>query len=167
MKQLLTALLCAVLGAGTASAVAQSVKVAFIDAPRLERESKRIQRLSEQLKKEFATREQELRELQKRVNAAQADLEKSKATAGSADALRREREFTALAQRFEQTGRTFNEDLERRKNEERSKFMRDVTVIVQKIAEAQKIDLVVQEVVYAARSADLTDQVMKALDAGN
>jgi Skp family chaperone for outer membrane proteins len=35
---------------------------------------------------------------------------------------------------------------------------------VQKIAEAQKFDLVLQQGVYASRAIDITDQVLKALD---
>ncbi|MNC88712.1 periplasmic chaperone [compost metagenome] len=56
------------------------------------------------------------------------------------------------------------EDLERRKSEERGKFLRDLTAIVSKIAKAKGLDLVVQEAVYANQALDVTDQVLKALD---
>jgi outer membrane protein len=69
-----------------------------------------------------------------------------------------------LAQQFEQARRDFVEDLERRKSEERGKFLRDLTAIVSKIAKANGLDLVVQEAVYANQALDVTDQVLKALD---
>jgi outer membrane protein len=56
------------------------------------------------------------------------------------------------------------EDLERRKGEERQKFLHDLGAIVEKIAKAQRFDLVVQEAVYANAALDITDQVIKALD---
>jgi outer membrane protein len=166
MKQLLTLIICAVMLAAT-SVVAQPVKIGYLDAQRLERDSKRIQRVAETLKKEFAAREQELRETQKKVGAAQVELDKLSPNTPAPEMQRKQREFTSLAQRFEQLGRTFNEDLERRKNEERAKFFRDVTQIVTKIAETQKFDIVLQEAVYASKGVDITDQVVKTLDAGS
>ena len=75
----------------------------------------------------------------------------------------KEREFQTQMQRLDQMGRAFVDDLERRKAEERRKYFVDVTAIVNKIAEAQKLDLVVQEAVFAGKSVDITEQVIKAL----
>ena len=38
-----------------------------------------------------------------------------------------------------------------------------VTAIVNKLAESQKLDLVLQEAVFAGKTVDLTEQVIKAL----
>jgi outer membrane protein len=75
----------------------------------------------------------------------------------------KEREFQTQAQRLEQQGRAFIDDVERRKAEERRKYFLEVTAIVNKLAEAQKLDLVLQEAVYAAKAVDITEQVIKAL----
>ena len=66
-------------------------------------------------------------------------------------------------QRLQQMGRALVDDIERRKAEERRKYFAEVTVIVNRIAEAQKLDLVLQEAVFAGRAVDLTDQVIKQL----
>lgn len=142
-----------------APAHAQSVQIGYIDGQRIENDTRRAFELSETLRKEFGAREQEMRAMEQKVKALQSQL------GGSSGRERelKEREFQAQAQRLEQAGRAFVDDLERRKAEERRKYYVEVTAIVNKIAEARKLDLVLQEAVYAARSVDLTDEVVKAL----
>ncbi len=163
MNRLATILLCA-LALLASPAAAQQIKIGFINGVRIERESKRVQQGTEALKKEFAAREKALQELRIQVLTMQSELEKLKPDTQPAEFTRKRREFSALAQRLEQGGRAFNEDLERRKAEERQKFVRDVSAVVRKIAEARKLDLVVQEAVYATSAIDITNQVLKGLD---
>lgn len=145
-------------------AVAQPIKMGFINILRIERESKRPKRDAETLKQEFAGREQALRELHAKVTAMQKELESVKPGMPPEQADRQKREFAILAQQFEQVRRDFLEDIERRKAEERQKFLRDLSAVVRKIAEARGLDLVVQEAVYASGGIDITDEVLKALD---
>lgn len=138
---------------------AQSAQIGYIDGQRVENDTRRAYELSESLRKEFGAREQEVRAMEQKVKALQGQLG---GTSGR-DRELKEREFQAQAQRLEQMGRAFVDDLERRKAEERRKYFVEVTAIVNKIAEARKLDLVLQEAVYAARSIDLTEEVVKAL----
>lgn len=143
---------------------AQSLRIGYIDGVRIERDSKRAQAVSEALKREFSAREQELNDLQGKLAALQAQLDKMGANGSAAEIQKRQREFQSLSQRFDRTRRNFEEDLDRRKTEERQKFLRDVTAVVQRIAEAQKLDLVVQDAVWASKALDITDAVIKALE---
>ena len=145
-------------------AAAQPIKMGFINVLRIERESKRPQRDAEKLKQEFAARESAVRDLHAKVTATQQQLENLRPDAPAEEINSKRREFALLAQQFEQIRRGFVEDLERRKGEERQKFLRDLAAIVSKIAKAQAFDLVVQEAVYASHALDITDQVLKALD---
>jgi outer membrane protein len=143
---------------------AQPVKIGFIDASRIEHESKRPKQDAEKLKQEFAAREATVRDLHAKVTAMQKELENIKPDAPAEEINGKRRDLAILAQQFEQVRRDFVEDLERRKSEERRKFLRDLTAIASKIAKAQGLDLVVQEAVYANQALDITDQVLKALD---
>lgn len=145
-------------------AAAQTYKIGHIDSLRLEREASRPKRDVENLKREFASREQAVQKMHDRVLAMQSELEKL--TPGAPDFERRQRAFSELVHQFEQTRRSFVEDLDRRRNEERQKFYNDVTAVVEKIAKAQKFDLILEQSVYASRAVDITDQVLKALNAG-
>ena len=149
---------CATLVA--APVLAQSVQIAYIDGRRLENDTRRAFEISELLRKEFGAREAEVRGLEAKVKGLQAQL--PAAPVGRERELK-ERELQAQAQRLEQAGRAFVDDVERRKAEERRKYFVDVTAIVNKIAESQKLDLVVQEAVFAGKAVDITEQVIKAL----
>ncbi len=159
MKQFLLMILLA-FAAMSAPVFAQPVKVGFVDGIRLESDTRRAFDIAEMLRKEFATRESEVRTQENRVKSLQTQA------AGITDPREREskeREFQVLAQRFEQTARAFVDDVERRKAEERRKYFQEVTAIVTKIATAGSYDLVVQEAVYSSKAVDITEQVIKAL----
>lgn len=157
MKQLILAV--AVLISMTSLAMAQGAQIGYVDGVRLENDTRRAYDISEALRKEFSSREQEVRGMETKVKALQGQLS---GTQGR-DRELKEREFQQQAQRLEQMGRAFIDDVERRKNEERRKYFAEVTTIVNKIAESRKLDLVVQEAVFASKAIDLTEQVVKAL----
>ncbi len=138
---------------------AQSIQIGYINGARIENDTRRAHDISEGLRKEFSARELDVRAMEKRVKGLQGQLS---GLTGRERELK-EREFQTQAQRLEQLGRAFVDDVERRKSEERRKYFVEVTAIVHKIAEARKLDLVLQEAVYAGRSIDLTEQVVKAL----
>lgn len=140
-------------------ALAQSVQIGYIDGARIENDTRRAYDISESLRKEFSARESEVRGMESKVKALQAQLT---GLSGRERELK-EREFQTQAQRLEQIGRAFIDDVERRKAEERRKYFVEVTAIVNKLAESRKLDLVVQEAVFAGKSVDLTGEVVKAL----
>ncbi len=159
MKQLFFGLVCFLM-LGMQPALAQSVQIGYIDGKRLENDTRRAFEISELLRKEFSAREAEVRGMEAKVKGLQAQL--PSVTAGRERELK-EREFQTQAQRLEQVGRAFVDDVERRKAEERRKYFIEVTAIVNKIAETQKLDLVVQEAVFAGKAVDITEQVIKSL----
>ncbi len=159
MRQLFFGLVCFLM-LGMQPALAQSVQIGYIDGKRLENDTRRAFEISELLRKEFSAREAEVRGMEAKVKGLQAQL--PSVTAGRERELK-EREFQTQAQRLEQVGRAFVDDVERRKAEERRKYFIEVTAIVNKIAETQKLDLVVQEAVFAGKAVDITEQVIKSL----
>lgn len=147
-----------------AAAAQGGVRIGYINGPRLEFDTKRAYDGAVMLRKEFSAREQEVQGLEAKVKALQSQL------AGIKDPREREqkeREFQAQAQRLEQLARAFVDDLERRKAEERRKYYQEVTQIVTQLATAQKIDLVVQDAVFASKALDLTEHVIKAMGGPN
>ena len=143
---------------------AQQMKIGYVNGQRLQQDSKRAQLAAEKLRQEFAARERELSGMRDNVVRMQGELSKLGPNTPVQEAERKQREYAALAQRFEQTRRAFEEDVARRKAEEREKFITSVRAVVEKIAKAQKLDIVLYQAVYASSSIDITNQVMKALD---
>jgi outer membrane protein len=146
--------------AAAPAADSSSLQIAYVDGQRIEGDTRRAWEISELLRRELGTREQEVHEMEARVKSMQAQL--SSYTQPRERDLK-EREFQQQAQRLKQMGRAFVDDLERRKAEERRKYFTEVTAVVQKIAEARKYDLVVQEAIFAGKAIDITDDVVKAL----
>jgi outer membrane protein len=164
MKSIATLLMCALVLVANAVA-AQPVKIGFIDAPRIERESKELQLSSEKLKREFAPRALELEAMKSKVDTLRAQLDKPEPGASVAQLEKKQREFTLSVQRLEQARRALTEDLQLRKNEELKKFYARVNATVEKIAKAKNLDLVLQGVTYVSKDLDITGEVIKALNA--
>ena len=142
---------------------AQQVKIGYVNVVRIESESAIAKQAAETLKREFASREQQLLEMQKQGNALQSDLEKNSATMPPAERQVKEKRFAAMAQQYQQMQRGLLEDVEARKRESFVGFQAEVTAIIKSIAEAGKFDLILQQAVYNNAQFDITDQVMKEI----
>lgn len=79
------------------------------------------------------------------------------------DRTRRQREISDMDQDFNRKQRIFSEDLGQRKQEEINILAERAQKVVRQIAEAEKIDLVVQDAVFFNPRIDITDKVLKAL----
>jgi outer membrane protein len=146
-----------------AHVAAQGLKIGYVDGLRIEKESALPAREIEQMKKDFAPREQRLQELQKQGLEMQAELEKEGLTMAPADKQAKEKRLAALSQQFEQLQRSVAEDLELRKGEARARFMTEATAIIKSIAEAGKYDLIVHQAIYGSPQIDITEQVLKEM----
>ena len=80
------------------------------------------------------------------------------------DRLKRQRELADLSQDFQRKQRAFREDLMQRRNEELAKVVDRVNKEIDRIAKAEKYDLIVQDAAYINPRVDITDQVLKALN---
>ena len=147
---------------GTA-AVAADLKVGFIDAERINRESAPAERATKKLEKEFAPREQELRKIEQQIKILQGQLEKDGLTMSESDRRNKEQELGRQTREFQRLQREFREDLNLRRNEELAALFERANKAIKQIAEAEKYDLIIQEAVYRNTRIDITEKVLKAL----
>ena len=61
--------------------------------------------------------------------------------------------------------REFQEDLNARKQEELQQILDRANTVVKQVAEAGKYDVILQEAVYINPALDITDEVIRALNA--
>ena len=146
-----------------AVASAADLKVGFIDAERINRESLPAERATKKLEKEFAPREQDLRKLEQQIKALQGQLEKDGLTMSESDRRNKEQELGRQSREFQRLQREFREDLNLRRNEELSALFERANKVIKQIAEAEKYDLIIQEAVYRSSRIDITDKVLQAL----
>ena len=101
---------------------------------------------------------------QARLKTMSEKLEKDMPVLTESDRLKRQRELADLSQDFQRKQRAFREDLMQRRNEELAKVVDRVNKEIDRIAKAEKYDLIVQDAAYINPRVDITDQVLKALN---
>jgi outer membrane protein len=154
------------LSLGIAAVEAADIKIGFVDAERINRESAPAERASKQLEKEFAPRAQELQRREAQMKALQSQLEKDAMTMSESDRRSKEQELARMNLDFQRMQREYREDLNLRRNQELSALFERANRVIKQIAEAEKFDLILQEAVYRNQRIDITDKVLKALAEG-
>ena len=152
------ALLCASTLAGAAE-----IKIGFIDAERINRESAPAELASKRLEKEFAPRAQDLQRRESQIKTLQGQLEKDSMTMSESDRRSKEQELARLSLDFQRLQREYREDLNLRRNQELQTLFERANRVIKQIAEAEKFDLILQEAVYRSPRIDITERVLKAL----
>ncbi len=119
------------------------------------------------LEQEFSKRDRELQDMAQKIKGMADKLDKDTAVLADADRQRRQREVADLDREFQRKQREFREDLNQRRNEELAQVLERANRVIRQLAEQRKYDLIVQEAVYVNPRIDITDDVMKALNAGS
>jgi len=96
----------------------------------------------------------------------QETLEKNSVTMSETERRNKERELNDLSRDFQRKQREFREDLNLRQNEENAAIIEKANKAIKQIAETEKYDLIVQDVVWVSPKLDITDKIIKALSDG-
>ena len=160
---ILTAAL-AILLAAPAAAFAQS-KIGVVQIERIVRDSAPALRAQKKLEAEFSRRENDLKKVADQLKRMQDELEKDGVTMPEAQRRTKERDFNEMSRDFQRKQREYQEDVNVRRNEELSQVIDQANRIIRQIAEQDKFDVILQEAAYANPRIDITDKVIKALDA--
>lgn len=150
----------------SAGALAQDLKVGYVNSERILRDSNPARAATQKLEQEFAKRDRELQELGGRLKAQAERFEKDAPVLAEADRNRRQRELAELDRDLQRRQREFREDLNQRRNEELQGLLERAQRIVRQIAEQEKFDLIVQDAVFFSARVDITDKVLRALNNG-
>jgi len=161
--------LAAVLGCGVllAPAHAQEFKMGFVNTDRIFREASSAKAAQGKLEQEFSRREKELVDAGNTLKAASDKFEREAPTLSESQRSTRQRQLMDQDREFQRKRREFQEDLNARKNEELQQVVERANRVVKQVAEAEKYDVILQEAVYVNPKHDITDRVLKALNASN
>ena len=165
-SHIVKSLLAAALIAGaSAAASAQELKIGYVNSDRVLREAAPAKAAQAKLEAEFSKREKELNDMGARLKAASDKLDKDAPTLGEAERTRRQRELVDQDRDLQRRRREFQEDLSQRKNEELATVVERTNRVIKQIFETEKYDLILQEAVFWSPRVDITDKVIKALNA--
>ena len=149
-----------------AGEAAAELKVGYVNTQRIFRDAPAAQKAGKKLEGEFAKRDQELQKMAKQLQGLQENLEKNSVTMAETERRAKEKEFGELSREFQRRQREFREDLNLRQNEENAAVIEKANKAIKQIAETDKFDLILQDVVWVNPRLDITDRVIKALAEG-
>ena len=154
------------LGALSANvASAQEFKIGFVNTDRIFREASTAKNAQAKLEQEFAKREKDLVDLGNTIKAASDKFEREAPTLSETQRNTRQKQLMDQDREFQRKRREFQEDLNTRKNEEQQVVIERANRAVKQVAEAEKYDVIFQEAVYINPKHDITDKVIKSLNA--
>src|SRR5215212_5113089 len=159
----MAATLLLALAAGGAQA--QELKIGYVNSDRVLREAVPAKAAQAKLEAEFSKREKDLTEIGNKLKAAGDKLDKDGPTLAESERNRRQRDLIEQDREFQRKRREFQEDLSQRKNEELAAVVERANKVIKQIFESEKYDLVLQEAVFAGSRVDITEKVIKALNA--
>lgn len=159
--------ICVLLPMAGAAASAQEFKVGIVNLDRIFREASTAKAAQVKLEQEFSKREKEIAELGSQIKSQSEKLEREAPTLSESQRNTRQRQLVEQDREFQRKRREFQEDLNSRKNEELQSVIERANRVVKALAEAEKYDLIIQEAVYVNPKHDITDKVIKSLNAGN
>jgi outer membrane protein len=141
-----------------------SIKIGFVNTEKLFRDSQLAVNAQKKLEKEFYAREQNIQKLVKQARDLQSFLEKEGLTLSESERTKRQKDLANVSRDLQHDQRTFREDLNQRKNEEFAAVQERARKAITDIAEKEKFDVILENVVFASPRVDITDRVLKSLD---
>ncbi|TAL90713.1 MAG: OmpH family outer membrane protein [Candidimonas sp.] len=153
-------------GAATMVAVpvlAQGTKIGFVSTEKILRDSKPAKAAQAKIEAEFKGRDAQLQTLANNLRAQAQKLDKDSPVLSESERVKRQRQLADLDSTLQRKRREFQEDFNRRRNEEFSTIVEKADAAIKKIAQTQGYDLIIQDAVTVSPKVDITDQVLKAL----
>jgi outer membrane protein len=149
----------------TSFAQAEEFRIGFVNTDRIFREANAAKAAQAKLETEFAKREKELVEIGNTLKTASEKFERESPTLAESQRNTRQKQLVEQDRDFQRKRREFQEDLNARKNEELQAVLERANRLVKQVAEQEKYDVVLQEAVYINPKHDITEKVIKALNA--
>lgn len=145
-------------------AVAQDLKIGYVNSERVLREAQPAKAAQAKLETEFGKREKELADQAQRLKAAADKLDKEAPTLSESERNRRQRELVEQDRDLQRKRREFQEDLNQRRNEELAAVVERANRAIKQIFDQEKYDVILQEVIFAGPRVDITEKVIRALN---
>ena len=148
------------------ASASEAMKIGYVNTQRIFRDAPTAVKAAKRIEAEFSKRDQDLKAMAKQIQGLQVSLEKNAVTMSETDRRNKERDLNELSRDFQRKQREFREDLNLRQNEENAAIIEKANKAIKQIAETEKYDLIVQDVVWVSPKLDITDKIIKSLSDG-
>jgi len=143
----------------------ESFRIGFVNPDRVLREAQPAKAAQAKLEAEFLKRERDLASQGEALKAASEKFEREAPTLAESQRTARQRSLVDQDREFQRKRREFQEDLNARKNEELQQVYDRANRVVKQVAESEKYDAILQEAIYINPKHDITEKVIRALNA--
>jgi len=151
--------------AGMPAHAQETFRIGFVNPDRVLREALPAKAAQAKLEAEFLKRDKDLTAQGEALKAASEKFEREAPTLTEQQRIARQRALVEQDRDFQRRRREFQEDLNARKNEELQQVYERANRVVKQVAEAEKYDAILQEAIYINPKHDITEKVIKALNA--
>jgi len=146
------------------SAVSAELKLGYVNAARLLEQAPQAGEATQQLKKEFAPREESIIASQVEVENLEKEMRRNADVMTEVRRRKLEREIVSNKRDLRRVQDEFREDLNFRRNEELAKLQQLVKEVIEVVGEDDGYDLILFEgIAFANQRIDLTDKILERL----
>jgi outer membrane protein len=167
MTSIFKPLLAACFALATLAAHGQELKIGYVNLDRVLRESSPMKSAQSKLENDFGKREKDLVDSEQRHEANKRKFEREAMGMADAERGKRQRELFEQGQELQRKRTEYMDELNQRKNEVMASILERANKVLAQICEQDKYDFVLQEVLFASNRVDITDKVIKAMNAGS
>jgi outer membrane protein len=148
-----------------APAAADEYRIGVLHVERILQQSTSAKAAHDRIEQEFKARDADIARKEQEVRDASAQLEKARATLSVDERGTRERALETRTREVQRLRQQFAEDLRGRQFEELDKLKERLDRVLTRYAKERNFDLILQDALFVGRSVDITDDIIKALEA--
>lgn len=166
MKWIAGALL---IGLMVSPALAEDVKIGYVDLQRALNDSNAGKRARDEFKVQVDKAQASLKKQKDELDGLREQLEKKSLVMKDEERRNMEKELARKGRDFERAYKDSQADLQAKDNELTAGILRDLQKVIKEYGDKQNYTLILENssnaVLYGAKDADLTDQIIKIYDA--
>jgi outer membrane protein len=142
---------------------AQDIKIGYVDARRLIDEAPQGKDEIQLLENDYSEKNRELKARIDKFNVDEDELKKNAVVMSSEEVTARTEELRQTQRTLQRDQQIYNEDYTRSRNQGLARLEKLISEVIIQLAQQEKVDLVLQQVVYASPQIDMTDRVLEEL----
>jgi outer membrane protein len=153
------------LAAMQAASAQENIKIGVVNLDRIARESNAAKAGNAKIEAEFSKRSKDLQDAAARLKAAADKFDKDAPVLSDTDRQRRQRELADMDKDLQRRQREANEDFNQRRKEENDAITDRANKALRQLADQEKYDLVLTDAVIVSPRMDITDKLLKVMNA--
>jgi outer membrane protein len=146
-------------------AAADDYKIGVLNVERVLQQSPDAKAAHDRIEQAFKDRDADIARKEQDLRAAAAQLDNDRPTLSGEESANRQRAIDARTRDVQRLRDQFAEDLRTRQFEELDKLKERLDKVLTRYAKDNHFDLILQDAAFVGRSVDITDDVIKALQA--